>query len=48
MEVLKASASLSYLKQLLESEKQTAFMTIKQISEKHVMGTFIGVCFVSL
>lgn len=48
VEVLKASASLSYLKQLLEREKQTVFMTIKLLPDKHVMDTFIGVCFVSL
>lgn len=44
VEVLKASASLSYLKQLLEREKQTVFMTIKLLPDKHVMDTFIGVC----
>lgn len=43
VEVLKASASLSYLKQLLEREKQTVFMTIKLLPDKHVMDTFIGV-----
>lgn len=47
MEVLKASTSLSYLKQLLEREKQTVFITIKLLPEKHMMATFIGVCFVS-
>lgn len=48
MEVLKASASFSYLKQLLEREKQTVFMTIKLLPDKHVMDTFIDACFVSL